>query len=293
VNVFLQSLVSGIAVGAIYSLIALSFNIIFSTTRIVNFAQGEYVMIGALAGYSFAVVLAWPLPVALLAVVLVMIVVGILTERMIMLPIQRSSYRYGWIITTLATAIILRNLMGIPLLYGRDDYSIPPLIAGTFRLGPTVVSYQQVLIVAAAIILMLLLELFIKRTFFGKAIRATAFNYDIAGLMGIPVPLMISASFAMSAVVSGIAGILIAPLIFANVAMGLLIGLKGFVAIILGGLGNPRGAVLGGLLVGVLDTTVRGLAPEGWGNVIVFTLLALVLLVRPTGLLGQKGADAH
>lgn len=289
--VFWQALVSGIAVGAIYALIALGFNIIFQTTRIINFAQGEFVMVGALAGYSLMVVLGWPLPVSLIGVVLISAVVGALTERLVMLPVQRSTYRYSWIITTLAVAIILRNLMGTPWLYGREDYRVPPLVPGAFFLGPAVVAYQQVIILGVAAILLVLIELFYQRTFLGKAIRATAYNYDVAGLMGIPVPTMIRASFAISAVVSGIAGVLVAPLIFANVSMGILIGLKGFVAIIIGGLGSPRGAVIGGLIVGVLDTTVRALAPEGWGNFIVFGVLAVMLLIRPTGLFGKPGAQ--
>lgn len=288
--IFWQALASGIAVGVIYALIALGFNIIFQTTRIINFAQGEFVMIGALVGYSLTVVLGWPILLALAGVAFISALVGIVSERLIMLPIQRSSYRYSWIITTLAVAIILRNLMGTEWLYGREDYRVPPLIPGAFFVGPAVVAYQQVLILVIAIVLLILIELFYQRTFFGKAIRATAFNYNVAGLMGIPVPTMIRASFAISAALSGIAGVLVAPLIFANVSMGILIGLKGFVAIIIGGLGSPRGAVIGGLIVGLLDTTVRALAPEGWGNFIVFGVLALVLLIRPTGLFGKPGA---
>lgn len=288
--VFWQALASGIAVGVIYALIALGFNIIFQTTRIINFAQGEFVMIGALVGYSLIVVLDWPLVPALAGVALISAFVGIVSERLIMLPIERSSYRYSWIITTLAVAIILRNLMGTEWLYGREDYRVPPLIPGALFIGPAVVAYQQIIILVIAVVLLVLIELFYRRTFFGKALRATAFNTNIAGLMGIPVPMMIRASFALSAALSGIAGVLIAPLIFANVSMGILIGLKGFVAIILGGLGSPRGAVIGGLIVGLLDTTVRALAPEGWGNFIVFGVLALVLLIRPSGLFGKPGA---
>lgn len=289
-TVFWQALASGIAVGVIYALIALSFNIIFQTTRIINFAQGEFVMIGALVGYSLIVVLGWPIVAALAGVALISALVGIVSERLIMLPIERSSYRYSWIITTLAVAIILRNLMGTEWFYGREDYRVPPLIPGALFIGPAVVAYQQIIILAIAIVLLVLIEMFYQRTFFGKALRATAFNTNIAGLMGIPVPMMIRASFALSATLSGIAGVLVAPLIFANVSMGILIGLKGFVAIILGGLGSPRGAVVGGLIVGLLDTTVRALAPEGWGNFIVFGVLALVLLIRPSGLFGKPGA---
>jgi branched-chain amino acid transport system permease protein len=280
----LQALVGGIAVGAVYSLIALGYTVIFSTTRVLNFAQGEFLMIGALAGWSLVVAWHLPLWVALPLLILLLAAVGLITERLVMIPVRLSGSSYAWIIATLAVSIVWRNLMGF--LYGWEYYRFPPLASGTFRLGPAVADAQQLVIVGAALALMAGNELFMRYSFFGRAVRATAYSHDIAGLMGIPVPWMVRASFMISAVLTGLAGILIAPMIFADAHMGLILGLKGFVAVIVGGMGSARGAILGGMLIGLLDTFVRSIVPSELGNVVVFSILALVLLVRPRGLVG-------
>ncbi len=289
-DLFFQALVGGVTVGAIYALIALGFNLIFATTRVLNFAQGEFLMMGALFGYTMAVTWGWPLPFVVLGVVVIMGFVGLVSERLIMMPVRRAG-GFAWILTTLGTSIILRNVMVIP--YGREPYRFPALVDGRFSVGGVSVAYQQLWIVAAALVLVVLNELFAHRTFFGKAIRATAHSYDVAGLMGIPVGLTISLSFALSAIVTGLAGILVAPLTFADANMGLIFGLKGFVAVIVGGMGSARGAVAGGMAVGLLDTFVRSLMPAGYGNLVVFVLLAVMLLFRPKGIMGQAVADHH
>lgn len=284
-TLILQALVGGIAVGAVYSLIALGYNVIFSTTRVLNFAQGEFLMIGALIGWTLSVAWHLPLWVTVPALIVVLGVVGLITERLVMVPIRLSGSSYAWIIATLGVSIVWRNLMGF--FYGWEYYRFPALASGTFRLGPAVVDAQQIVIVAAALVLVIANELFMRYTFFGKAVRATAYSYEIAGLMGIPVPLVVSASFAISAILTGLGGILIAPIIFADAHMGLILGLKGFVAVIAGGMGSARGAVLGGMLIGLLDTFVRSIVPAELGNIIVFSILAVVLLLRPHGLVGE------
>jgi len=286
----LQALVGGIAVGAVYSLIALGYNMIFSTTRVLNFAQGEFLMVGALMGWTLAVAWHLPLWITVPALVLVLGVVGLITERLVMVPIRLSGSSYAWIIATLGVSIVWRNLMGF--LYGWEYYRFPALATGTFHLGTAVVDAQQVVIIAAAVLLMAANEVFMRYTFFGKAVRATAHSHDIAGLMGIPVPLVVSASFALSAILTGLGGILIAPLIFADAHMGLILGLKGFVAVIVGGMGSARGAILGGMLIGLLDTFVRSVVPAELGNIVVFSILAIVLLIRPRGLIGEA-AHGH
>lgn len=285
-TLILQALVGGITVGAVYSLIALGYTIIFSTTRVLNFAQGEFLMIGALVGWTLSV--AWGLPFWMVVptLVVVLAVVGLITERLVMIPVRLAGSSFGWIIATLAVSIVWRNLMGF--LYGWEYYRFPPLAAGSFRLGPAVVDAQQVVIVAAAILLVVANEVFMRHTFFGRAVRATAYSHDIAALMGVPVPAIVSASFVLSAILTGLGGILIAPVIFADAHMGLILGLKGFVAVIVGGMGSPRGAILGGMLIGLLDTFVRSIVPSELGNVVVFSILALVLLIRPHGIVGRR-----
>lgn len=283
-----QLLLVGLTAGAIYALIALGYSVIFSTTRILNFAQGEFLMIGALFGFTLYAGLALPLIVAVAVVLVAMAVVGLISERLIMLPVQRSRSRYAWIIATLGVSIVLRNVMVIP--YGRESYPFPRLVAADpILVQGVVVDPQQFVIIVTALALMVALELFLSRTFVGKAIRATAHNADVAALMGIDVRQMVKLSFVLSAMVTGMAGILVAPITTADANMGLILGIKGFVAVVLGGMGSARGAAAGGFLVGLLDGVMRGILPAGWGNIAVFAVLALVLLIRPYGLFGAPG----
>jgi len=284
-----QLVLVGLATGAIYALIALGYSVIFSTTRILNFAQGEFLMIGALLGFTLYASLGLPLVIAVALVLLAMAAVGVISERLIMLPVQRSGSRYAWIIATLGVSIVLRNAMVIP--YGRESYPFPRLVAAEPMLvGGVVVDAQQIVIVVTALLLMVLLELFLTRTFAGKAIRATAHNPDVAALMGIDVGQVVRLSFVLSAMLTGVAGILVAPITTADANMGLILGIKGFVAVVLGGMGSARGAAAGGMAIGLLDSVVRGILPAGWGNTAVFAVLALVLLIRPSGLFGAPGA---
>ncbi len=287
-SLIVQLVLVGLAAGAIYALIALGYSVIFSTTRILNFAQGEFLMIGALLSFTLYSTLRWPLVLAIAVVLAAMLVVGLVTERLIMLPVQRSRARYAWIIATLGVSLVLRNAMVIP--YGRESYPFPRLVAAEpVLMGGVVVDPQQFVIVVTALGLMVALELFLARTFAGKAIRATAHNADVASLMGIDVGQMVRLSFVLSAMLTGVAGILVAPITTADANMGLVLGIKGFVAVVLGGMGSARGAAAGGFLVGLLDSVVRGVLPVGLGNIAVFGVLALVLLIRPSGLFGVPG----
>ncbi|XWX02443.1 branched-chain amino acid ABC transporter permease [Aggregatilineales bacterium SYSU G02658] len=294
--IFFQALIGGLVVGAIYALIAIGYNLIYATTRVLNFAQGEYLAVGALLGYTFQVTLKLPTPIALLGVVLAMIVVGLITERLIMVPVRRVG-GYAWILTTLGVSIIIRNVLAI--IYGAEPVNPPPLFDGRITFSGLFITYQQIWIIVAALLLMLLNELFAHRTFLGKAIRATAYSYNVAALMGIPVGLTIQLSFILSAIVTGLAGTLIAPIVFADANMGLILGLKGFVAVVVGGLGSARGALVGGIAVGLLEGFLRAVLPSllqtsfNWSNIVVFALLALMLLFRPKGLFGQTVADHH
>lgn len=294
--VFFQALIGGIAVGAIYALIAIGYNLIYATTRVLNFAQGEYLAIGALVGYTLQVTLKLPIPITILGVVLTMSVVAVITERLIMIPVRLVG-GYAWILTTLGVSIIIRNALAI--IYGSEPVNPPPLLEGRIAFSGLFITYQQIWIIVAALLLMLLNELFAHRTFLGKAIRATAYSYNVAALMGIPVGLTIQLSFILSAVGTGLAGTLIAPIVFADANMGLILGLKGFVAVVVGGLGSARGALVGGLFVGLLEGFLRAVLPLllqtsfNWSNIVVFALLALMLLFRPKGLFGQTVTDHH
>lgn len=283
---FLQAIVSGIAIGAIYALVAIGFNIIYSTTKILNLAQGEFLAIGALVSFQFQVEYKWPLPLALLATVVVLVIVGLVVEKLVMIPTRLARSSFGWIISTLAVALIIRNGLTLPILpFGTEARSPQPLIDGVLNLGIVSISWQRVAILVFAVLLMIGVELFLTRTFTGKAIQATSNNSPVASLMGIPVNWMISLSFILSSVVTGLAGFLIAPITGAEAYMGLDLGIKGFVAAVLGGMGSPRGAILGGFLIGLVEQiSIVIFSSANVANIVVYSVLALVLLLKPTGL---------
>ncbi len=300
-NAFIQSIISGIAVGAIYALVAIGYNVIFSTTRILNLAQGEFVAIGALTSYQLEDKLKWPLPLAILGTVGVLVISGYLVEKLVMIPTRLAGSSFGWIISTVAASIVIRNILTLPFLpFGSDSHAPPPLVAGTVRLGDIGISWQNILVVVFALIIVVALELFMTRTFTGKAIQATSNNSPVASLMGINVGRIVTFSFILSAVITGLAGVLIGPLTGADANMGIDLGVKGFVAAVVGGMGSARGAVLGGFLIGLLQSMSAWFfssvinfssGSASYANVAVYAVLTIVLLASPQGLAALKKAN--
>ncbi len=293
---FLQAIISGVAIGAIYALVAIGYNLIYATTKILNLAQGEFLAIGALVAFQLEVEYKWPLPLALLGLIAIMVICGYIVEKMVMIPTKLAKSSFGWIISTLAVALIIRNGLTLPILpFGTEARVPPPLVKGVLDVnfgGISVgISWQRILILVFAVVLMVAVELFLTRTFIGKAIQATSNNSAVASLMGIPVNWIISLSFILSAVITGLAGFLIAPLTGADAYMGLDLGIKGFVAAVLGGMGSPRGAILGGFLIGLLEQIcVSIFSSANVANILVYSVLALVLLLKPTGLASLSSA---
>ena len=293
-NSFIQSIISGIAVGAIYALVAIGYNIIFSTTHILNLAQGEFVSIGALTSYQLQDQLKWPLPLTLLATIALLIVVGIVVEKLVTIPARSAGSAFGWIISTLALSIVIRSVLSLPILpFGSDAHAPKPLIAETLRVGDIGIGWQSILVVILTLLLVVGLEFFMNRTFVGKAIKATSNNSPVASLMGISVGRMVTFSFVLSAVITGLGGFLIGPLNGADANMGIDLGAKGFVAAVVGGMGSARGAVLGGFLIGLLQTLMAWFfnntlhfsnGSASYANIAVYAVLALVLLINPQGL---------
>lgn len=279
-------LVPAIEIGLIYALVALSFNAVFVTTGVLNFAQGELVVLGALVAYTARVQLGLPYPLVLVAVVVVMVPAGLLMERIVMVPVRLSGSPYAWVIATIAAVIVISNLLA--LAYGREIRVLPAVTTGApFGIAGRPIGWQVVLVLLTAVSVLLAYKLFLDRTRFGKAIRAVSYDPTVAEMMGIDSRRIIALSFVASALIAGIAGLLVAPTFFVSSQTGLLFTLKGLVAVVIGGLGSAGGAVVGGLIVGLLDTVVRNYAPAGFGNLTVFTVLALVLLTRPAGLFGR------
>ncbi|HUU54085.1 MAG TPA: branched-chain amino acid ABC transporter permease [Armatimonadota bacterium] len=281
----LQYLVSGITLGSIYGMIALGFTLIHNATGIVNFAQGEFVTYGALIAITCSTTLGLPMPLALLLAVAGVTLLGALVERSAIRPARGSSV-ITLIIITIGVSILLR---GIAMwIWGPDALPMRHFSGETpMQIGAAAILPQHAWIMGIVLITMMALWLLGEKTQVGKAMRACAMDREAAQLVGIPATRMVMLSFAMSGMLGGLAGAIVAPLAMAQYNMGIMLGLKGFAAAILGGMGNPLGAVLGGLSLGILESLGAGLK-SGFKDAIAFGIMLAVLLARPTGLLGRR-----
>lgn len=282
----LQYLFTGLTLGGIYALIALGFVTIFSVTGILNFTQGEFTMLGALLAVSLLEA-GLPLWLAALLAVLLGVGFGALLERVAIAPAHRAS-PMTLVIITIGASIALRGIA--LLIWGTSPYMLPAFSAGApLMLGGAVITRQSLWVLGIALAVVAAFFHFFQRTVTGLALRACMINKQAARLMGIRPQRMSLLIFALAGGVGALAGVSITPITTATYDMGLMLGLKGFVAAILGGLTNPAGAVLGGFVLGVLEAVGGGLMPSGYKDVLVFLVLLLVLYVRPTGLLGAGG----
>lgn len=274
---YVQFLLSGLSTGSIYVLIALGVVLIYNVTGIVNLAQGEYAMLGAMLAVTY---LSWqfPLPLAFLASVLSVVVIGILIERLTVNS-ARSAPSVTLIIITVGVSITIRGIS--LLLWGSSPYSMPEFTSGApLVVLQAVLARQRLWIMGTAVLMLLLLYVFLERTLLGKAVRACSINRQAASLMGINPSQMSLLAFALSAALGSVGGIVIAPLTLVSYDMGLMLGLKGFVAAVIGGLLSVPGAVVGGLLLGVLESLAAGLISSGFKDAVAFLALLAVILVR-------------
>ena len=284
----LQFLVTGITVGSTYALVGLGFALIYNASDVVNFAQGEFVMLGAMIAIAL---LAAGLPLSLAAIVatLITVLVGLLLERFAIEPALGASV-VATIIITIGAAIFLRGIA--MLLWGKDFHSLPAFSGDTpIRIGGATLLPQSLWVLGVTVALVVLVRLFFDRTLLGKALLACAFNRAAAQLVGINVRVMLRLAYGLSAGLGALAGILIAPITFSSYEAGVMLGLKGFSAAIVGGIGNPMGAVAGGLLLGVLESLGAGLISSGYKDAIAFLFVLMVLFFEPTGLFGHKVAE--
>jgi branched-chain amino acid transport system permease protein len=275
---YFQFFVSGASTGCIYVLIAMGLITIYSVTGVVNLAQGEFVMLGAMLAVMFDQALGLPLGVAFLAAVVAVMIVGALVQRLTIHPARRSS-DVTLIIITIGTAIAIRGL-GL-LAWGTTPYSLPEFSPGApLHLWGAVLSRQRLWIMGTALAVLGLLYGFFEYTLLGKAVRACSINRQAAQLVGINTEMMSLLSYALSAGMGAVAGIVIAPLTLVSYDMGLTLGLKGFVVAIMGGLVSAPAAVIGGLLLGILESFASGLLSSGFKDALAFLVLFLVLLAR-------------
>ena len=282
---FLQFLFSGLTVGAIYALVAVGFTLIYSSSDVINFAQGEFVMIGGMVTYVLAAAGA-PLPVAGLLAIVVAVAVGLLLHRLAIEP-ARDASAVTLIIVTIGASILLRGLAGVG--FDKNFHSLPPFLgAEPWLVGGAAILPQSVIVLSGAGIVVLLLWLFLNRTLYGKAMLATAANRLAARLVGIDTSRVVMLSFAISAAIGAVGGILVTPIVLTSYDVGTLLALKGFAAAMLGGIGHPLGAIAGGLLVGLLETFGAGYLSSSYKDAIAFVVILAVLFAMPQGLFGRN-----
>ncbi|MCO5099674.1 MAG: branched-chain amino acid ABC transporter permease [Burkholderiaceae bacterium] len=278
-----QFLASGLTAGSIYALVALGFSIIFNASRVINFAQGEFVMIGGMSAVSL-VATGMPMPVAILGAVAIAAIVGLALERLAV-GRARNADIVTLIIITIGASIFLRGVA--QLVWDKNIHALAPLSgdAPIAFLGATIVP-QSLWVLGATVAVVAALSWFFRRTMLGKAMLATSYNPLAAQLVGIDIKKVLFASFGLAAGLGALAGVLIAPITFTSYEVGIMLGLKGFAAAILGGLGSFPGAIAGGLLLGLLESLGAGYVSSAYKDVIAFLLILVVLFFRPDGILG-------
>lgn len=298
-DTFVQQLINGLTVGSIYALIALGYTMVYGILRLINFAHGDIYMVGAYAGFILAAQLGFAsnpsmfgLAVTLIGSMVIAALIGMAIERFAYRPVRKYS-RMTTLITAIGMSLLLENLFVV--IFKPTPRSFPQLMQNeSYTLfGNAAISKSQILIFAISIALMVLLQWIIYRTKVGTAMRAVSFNLNSAKLMGINTDFIIAFTFALGSALAAAGGVLTAqynPKI--DPLMGIITGLKAFVAAVLGGIGNIPGAVLGGLLIGAAETMVVGYGqhigiPSTYRDAVAFSILILVLLFRPAGLLGS------
>lgn len=295
---FLQQTINGLAWGSIYALIALGYTMVYGILRLINFAHGDVYMIGAMTGYyvgNFIVRFAFPgaaaFPIVLACSMAVCGVLGFLIERLAYKPL-RGAPRINALITAIGVSLFLE--FGAQLWLGADPKFFPTLIdeQPLFAIDGVVVNKIQTVIFLVSLVLMVLLRFIVMKTRLGKAMRAVSFSHTASQLVGIPLETIISFTFVLGSMLAGAGGVLVGlsnPKV--EPLMGIMPGLKAFVAAVLGGIGSIPGALVGGLLMGLSETYVVGYVSSTYRDALAFVLLIVILLVRPGGLFGKSGGE--
>ena len=285
---FLQYLFSGITVGSTYALAALGFTLIYNSSNVINFAQGEFIMLGGMLAVYFTNA-GLPLPVAFILAILIPAIVGIVMEKVTIEPVKGAE-TVTLIIITIGASLFIRGLIQVWL--GKGTFSLPAFSGDKpiYILGAAI-QPQSLWVLGVTAIVVVALWYFFNRTLSGKAMLATSVNQTAAQLVGINTSKVLFGSFALSAALGALGGILLTPVTMTSYDVGIMLGLKGFVAAVVGGLGNGLGAVVSGLLVGILESMGAGYISSAYKDAIPFILILLVLFFMPRGLFGGKSTD--
>lgn len=281
-------LVSGLGLGSMYGLVALGFHVTYAVSGTVNFAQGSVVTLGAVLAYALGVTLGWPMPAAIVLALAGCALFGLVVERALVRPfVARGSD--AWLLATVA-GIVLDNT--VLFTFGKEPRSLPsPLATKPVEILGTGIYPLQLVIPVVGIALAFAIRTVFRRTDLGRVLLAVAQNADAARLMGIDVRRTVACAFALSAVLAGIAGLLIAPLFSVSAELGTLFGIKAFAVAILGGIGSATGVILAGLLYGLVEAGVTATLGSTYTQLVVFSVIVLALTLRPDGLLGRAAVN--
>jgi branched-chain amino acid transport system permease protein len=280
----LQFVFSGLTVGAIYALVALGFTLIYKASDIINFAQGEFVMLGGMTTV-FVAQAGVPLPLAAGIAIIATTAIGLALHRFAIEP-ARGATPVALIMITIGASIFLRGTAQI--IFDRRFHSLPPLLgADPIQFGGAAILPQSLIVLASAAVIVVALWLFIDRTIFGKAVIATAANRLAARLVGVDTRRIVAFSFGVSAAIGAIAGVLITPIALTSYDAGTLLALKGFAAAMLGGIGSAPGAVVGGILIGMFEALAAGYLSSNYKDAVAFLIILVVLVAIPQGLFGR------
>jgi branched-chain amino acid transport system permease protein len=288
---FLQQLINGLSLGSIYALIALGYTMVYGIIGLINFAHGDVLMIGAFIGFWVTSFTNLGFIPAFLIAMVACALLGFTIEKIAYRPL-RGSTRIAALITAIGVSLLLEYTMMYFVGARTRAYPAGVIENQQYHLGNLVISTQQIIIVAISVFLMVLLTFIVQKTKQGRAMRAVSFDQDTALMMGIDVNQTISFTFLIGSALAGAAGVLVG--IYYNSIdplMGMMPGLKAFVAAVFGGIGSIPGAMIGGLLIGVIETLVAGYGSSMYRDAAVFAILILVLLIKPSGLLGKKRGD--
>ncbi|MFQ3573020.1 MAG: branched-chain amino acid ABC transporter permease [Thermodesulfovibrionales bacterium] len=285
-TVFLQFLFSGLSIGAVYAMVGLGFNIIYNATSIINLAQGEFVVIGGLLMWFFSESLKLPFAISIILAILCTGIVGLLMERLTIRPIKKKDLLLMTMVT-IAVSILLRGILMFK--FGKDPYNYAPFTEGEpINILGAYIQQQTIWIIAITTLCIILIFLFFNKTMIGKAMKACAVNPTAAQITGINVQRMVMLSFLISAIMGGVAGVAVTPITLMEYDRGPMLAVKGFCAAIMGGLGRGRGSVLGGFIIGVLESMTAGYLHSGAKDAVALIILLVILFFRPAGIFGSK-----
>lgn len=284
-----QYVLSGLSNGAIYALIGFGYAIIYNATGIINFAQGEFVMLGGMLTLFFLVLLNFSLIPAIALAILISTVIGIAFERMAIRPLKNAP-PLSMVIITIGASILIRGVA--MMIWGKDTHAVPAFSGNEplYIAGATILP-QHIWIFAITFLIIAANKIFFNYSIVGKAMRACAYNSQAASLVGINVKTMVLLSFVISSAIGSMAGIIIAPLTMTSFDVGIMLGLKGFCAVIIGGMSSGLGTIMGGLLLGLLESLGAGYISASYKDAIAFIILLLILFARPEGLFKQKETE--